>query len=177
MPSISTPSTTRPRSKTAAGVCVAALGIGITPIARVTSHDPHDATRILDCGAQGSWCRTSRMPPRRERLSKPVSMRPRVTADRIRDLREINLRQAAIPRGAIGRRRVVPPRIWPVTCGAQNYRAIGRPAPRREGQLATKWPRMLDIDSQCQTVKRLQYNSDAMTARPLVTMAAAGRLA
>jgi 2-keto-3-deoxy-L-rhamnonate aldolase RhmA len=39
--------------ETAAGVCVAALGIGITPIARVTSHDPHDATRILDCGAQG----------------------------------------------------------------------------------------------------------------------------
>ena len=32
---------------------IAALGMGITPIARVTSHDPHDATRILDCGAQG----------------------------------------------------------------------------------------------------------------------------
>jgi len=39
--------------ETAAGVCIAALGMGITPIARVTSHDPHDATRILDCGAQG----------------------------------------------------------------------------------------------------------------------------
>lgn len=39
--------------ETAAAVCVAALGMGITPIARVTSHDPHDATRILDCGAQG----------------------------------------------------------------------------------------------------------------------------
>lgn len=39
--------------ETAAGVCVAALGMGITPVARVTSHDPHDATRILDCGAQG----------------------------------------------------------------------------------------------------------------------------
>ena len=39
--------------ETAAGVCVAALGMGITPIARVTSHDPHDATRILDCGGQG----------------------------------------------------------------------------------------------------------------------------
>src|SRR5207248_5497303 len=36
--------------ETAAAVCVAALGMGITPIARVTSHDPHDATRILDCG-------------------------------------------------------------------------------------------------------------------------------
>ena len=39
--------------ETAAGVCVAALGMEITPIARVTSHDPHDATRILDSGAQG----------------------------------------------------------------------------------------------------------------------------
>src|SRR5205814_7246186 len=39
--------------ETAAAVCVAALGMGITPIARVTSHDPHEATRILDCGAQG----------------------------------------------------------------------------------------------------------------------------
>src|SRR3981189_356678 len=39
--------------ETPAGVCVAALGMGLTPIARVTSHDPHDATRILDCGAQG----------------------------------------------------------------------------------------------------------------------------
>src|SRR5438046_8224870 len=39
--------------ETAAGVCFAALGMGITPIARVTSHDPHDETRILDCGAQG----------------------------------------------------------------------------------------------------------------------------
>jgi len=39
--------------ETTATVCVAALGMGITPIARVTSHDPHDATRILDCGAQG----------------------------------------------------------------------------------------------------------------------------
>jgi 2-keto-3-deoxy-L-rhamnonate aldolase RhmA len=39
--------------ETAAGVCIAALGLGVTPIARVTSHDPHDATRILDCGAQG----------------------------------------------------------------------------------------------------------------------------
>ncbi|MBV8853082.1 MAG: hypothetical protein JOY91_06760 [Sinobacteraceae bacterium] len=39
--------------ETAAGICIAALGVGVTPIARVTSHDPHDATRILDCGAQG----------------------------------------------------------------------------------------------------------------------------
>src|ERR1700735_1763794 len=39
--------------ETAAGICVAAIGLGITPIARVSSHDPHDSTRILDCGAQG----------------------------------------------------------------------------------------------------------------------------
>lgn len=39
--------------ETAAGICVASLGLGVTPIARITSHDPHDATRILDCGAQG----------------------------------------------------------------------------------------------------------------------------
>src|SRR6266576_6768152 len=39
--------------ETAAAICVATLGLGITPIARVSSRDPHDATRILDCGAQG----------------------------------------------------------------------------------------------------------------------------
>jgi 2-keto-3-deoxy-L-rhamnonate aldolase RhmA len=36
--------------ETAAGICVAAVGLGITPIARVM---PADAARILDCGAQG----------------------------------------------------------------------------------------------------------------------------
>src|ERR1700745_3586993 len=65
--------------ETAAGMCVAALGMGITPIARVTSHDPYDATRILDCGAQGAWCRTCRTPPRPGQSSKPVSMRQRAT--------------------------------------------------------------------------------------------------
>jgi 2-keto-3-deoxy-L-rhamnonate aldolase RhmA len=39
--------------ETAAAICVAALGLGVTPIARVSSRDAHDATRILDCGAQG----------------------------------------------------------------------------------------------------------------------------
>jgi 4-hydroxy-2-oxoheptanedioate aldolase len=39
--------------ESAAAICVAALALGITPIARVTSHDAHDATRILDSGAQG----------------------------------------------------------------------------------------------------------------------------
>lgn len=39
--------------ESAAAICVAAIGCDITPIVRVSSHDPHDATRILDCGAQG----------------------------------------------------------------------------------------------------------------------------
>jgi len=39
--------------ETAAAICVAALGLGVTPITRVTSHDPHDVTQILDCGVQG----------------------------------------------------------------------------------------------------------------------------
>ena len=60
--------------ETAAGVCVAALGMGLTPIARVTSHDPHDATRILDCGAQGVMVRMSRARPKPRRSSKPVFM-------------------------------------------------------------------------------------------------------
>ncbi len=39
--------------ETAAMICVAAVGLGITPLARVSSHDAHDCARILDCGAQG----------------------------------------------------------------------------------------------------------------------------
>ena len=39
--------------ETAASICVAALGAGVTPIARIASHDAHDMARILDCGAQG----------------------------------------------------------------------------------------------------------------------------
>ena len=37
----------------ASQVCTAALGIGITPIARVGSQHPIDITRIMDTGAQG----------------------------------------------------------------------------------------------------------------------------
>ena len=43
--------------ETAATICIAALGLGITPIVRVSSRDPHDATRILDCGR--SWSAVS----------------------------------------------------------------------------------------------------------------------
>jgi 2-keto-3-deoxy-L-rhamnonate aldolase RhmA len=39
--------------ETAATICVAALTAGITPIARVSSHNPFHAARILDTGAQG----------------------------------------------------------------------------------------------------------------------------
>jgi 2-keto-3-deoxy-L-rhamnonate aldolase RhmA len=39
--------------ETSVSICVAALGLGITPIARVSSQDPHDSTRILDRGARG----------------------------------------------------------------------------------------------------------------------------
>ena len=39
--------------ETAATICVAALTAGITPIARVPSHNPFHAARILDTGAQG----------------------------------------------------------------------------------------------------------------------------
>ncbi|MCS0500791.1 HpcH/HpaI aldolase family protein [Ancylobacter mangrovi] len=39
--------------ETAAMISVAALGCGITPIARVPSHEPFHAARILDAGCQG----------------------------------------------------------------------------------------------------------------------------
>jgi 2-keto-3-deoxy-L-rhamnonate aldolase RhmA len=39
--------------ETAASICVGALTAGITPIARVPSHNPFHAARILDTGAQG----------------------------------------------------------------------------------------------------------------------------
>src|SRR5437667_10700692 len=38
---------------TAATICAAALGIGITPLVRVPSHDAHWSSRVLDGGAQG----------------------------------------------------------------------------------------------------------------------------
>ena len=40
-------------TETAALICVSAVGAGITPIARVSSHHPFQAARILDAGAQG----------------------------------------------------------------------------------------------------------------------------
>ena len=39
--------------ETAAMICVSALNAGVTPIARVSSHSPFHAARILDAGAQG----------------------------------------------------------------------------------------------------------------------------
>ncbi|MDE2006629.1 MAG: aldolase [Rhodospirillales bacterium] len=37
----------------ASALCVAALGLGVTPIVRLNSHDPYVAARVLDGGAQG----------------------------------------------------------------------------------------------------------------------------
>ncbi len=39
--------------ETAAALCAGAIGLGLTPIVRVPSHQGHDATRILDGGALG----------------------------------------------------------------------------------------------------------------------------
>jgi 2-keto-3-deoxy-L-rhamnonate aldolase RhmA len=39
--------------ESAATICVATLPTGVTPLCRVTSRDPHDIARVLDCGAQG----------------------------------------------------------------------------------------------------------------------------
>jgi len=39
--------------ETTATICAAALGIGVTPLVRVPSHDGHWSSRILDGGAQG----------------------------------------------------------------------------------------------------------------------------
>src|SRR5437764_14201312 len=39
--------------ETTSTICAAALGIGITPLVRVPSHDAHWASRVLDGGAQG----------------------------------------------------------------------------------------------------------------------------
>jgi 2-keto-3-deoxy-L-rhamnonate aldolase RhmA len=38
---------------TAATICAAAIGVGITPLVRVPSHDAHWSSRVLDGGAQG----------------------------------------------------------------------------------------------------------------------------
>ncbi len=38
---------------TAAQICQAALGVGITPLVRVPAHEPFHSTRLLDTGAQG----------------------------------------------------------------------------------------------------------------------------
>jgi 2-keto-3-deoxy-L-rhamnonate aldolase RhmA len=39
--------------ETTATICAAAIGIGITPLVRVPSHDGHWSSRVLDGGAQG----------------------------------------------------------------------------------------------------------------------------
>ena len=39
--------------ETTSTICAAALGIGITPLVRVPSHDAHWSSRVLDGGAKG----------------------------------------------------------------------------------------------------------------------------
>jgi 2-keto-3-deoxy-L-rhamnonate aldolase RhmA len=39
--------------ETTSTICAAAIGIGITPLVRVPSHDPHWMSRVLDGGAHG----------------------------------------------------------------------------------------------------------------------------
>src|SRR5947208_715946 len=39
--------------ETTSTICAAAIGIGITPLVRVPSHDAHWSSRVLDGGAQG----------------------------------------------------------------------------------------------------------------------------
>jgi hypothetical protein len=86
--------------ETAAGVCVAALGMGITPIARVTSHDPHDATRILDCGAQGVMVPHVQNAAEAKRSLKPVSMRQKAIARPLAAARSSVMRPSRRPRYA-----------------------------------------------------------------------------
>jgi 4-hydroxy-2-oxoheptanedioate aldolase len=63
-----------------AQICIAALGVGITPLVRIAGHNFHDATRLLDMGALGIVCpnvetreqaqefvRACRYPPQGER--------------------------------------------------------------------------------------------------------------
>jgi 2-keto-3-deoxy-L-rhamnonate aldolase RhmA len=40
-------------TKTAAAICISALGWGVTPVIRAASHAHYHATRLLDAGAQG----------------------------------------------------------------------------------------------------------------------------
>jgi 2-keto-3-deoxy-L-rhamnonate aldolase RhmA len=39
--------------ETMAGMCVGALGVGVTPIVRIAAANPSDISRVLDVGAQG----------------------------------------------------------------------------------------------------------------------------
>ena len=42
--------------ETASQICIAALPVGVTPLVRIPGHAFHDATRLLDMGAQGIIC-------------------------------------------------------------------------------------------------------------------------
>jgi len=55
--------------ETTATICAAALGIGITPLVRVPSHDGQWMSRVLDGGAQGVILPDVNTRPRRKRSS------------------------------------------------------------------------------------------------------------
>jgi 2-keto-3-deoxy-L-rhamnonate aldolase RhmA len=86
--------------ETAAGVCVAALGMGITPIARVTSHDPHDATRILDCGAQGVMVPHIQNAIEARAIVEACLLRPRATARLSAAVRSLVMPRSRRPKSA-----------------------------------------------------------------------------
>jgi 4-hydroxy-2-oxoheptanedioate aldolase len=88
--------------ETAASVCVAALGMGITPIARVTSHDPHDATRILDCGAQGVMVPHVQNAAEAKAIVEASSTPPKAIARPLAAARHSAMRRSARPRYAAG---------------------------------------------------------------------------
>ena len=53
--------------ETTSTICAAALGIGITPLVRVPSHDAHWSSRVLDGGARASSFPMSTIAPRPKR--------------------------------------------------------------------------------------------------------------
>ena len=63
--------------ESASRVCVAALGLGITPIARIASHHAHDMARILDSGAQGVMVPHIDTPEQAEQIARYGKFPPR----------------------------------------------------------------------------------------------------
>jgi len=60
----------------AAQMCLAALGAGVTAIARMPSHDPNHIARILDCGALGVVIPDVETPEQARAVARAVRFRP-----------------------------------------------------------------------------------------------------